>query len=369
MRPLGLYIHVPFCKSICPYCDFYSFKGAMSNDMDTYCDALIKQIQAYGKCQPVNTIFFGGGTPSLLGEKRIITILSGIENYFSVSEDCEITVECNPSSTDTSFLSALYKAKVNRLSFGLQSAMTDERQILGRHTPIEEIQKMIHTAQAIGFTNISLDVMIGIPQQTMATLDETLDFVLTQNIQHISAYMLILEEGTPFFEKQDSLGLPSEEEVSHYYLRMVEKLEKNGFLQYEISNFSKPGYESRHNLKYWNSEHYLGFGPSAHSFMGHTRSYYPSDITRFINGAPALIEDNAAGNFEEYAMLKLRLTKGLCQKEVQEKFGYAIPHTIIEKAKLYAKQGLMIVDDEHIALTAQGFLLSNTITANLLSEI
>ncbi len=360
----GIYIHIPFCKSKCPYCDFYSF---IPNETikDSYLKAVLSCLDGYkSKISQVDTVYFGGGTPSVFGGERLATVLDFIkENYNLVSP--EITVECNPSSVDGDFFRSLYKAGVNRISMGMQSAVTEERKALGRLSDTRQVKSAIDLAHGAGIDNISLDIMLGVPGQTMDSLDESINFLLSAGISHISAYMLKIEEGTNFHKRRDSLILPDEDEVCDLYLHAAERFEAAGFPQYEISNFGRKGLESRHNLKYWHCEEYLGVGPSAHSYLDGKRFYYPRDFDAFLHGTDP-IPDGEGGSQEEYIMLTLRLTEGLVFKNYEERYTEEIGPDIIKRAKKLADMGLVICDEKHISLTKEGFLLSNTIISELL---
>ena len=303
----GLYIHIPFCKSKCSYCDFYSFRPT-TDDMDSYLTAVLSCIEKWGKSinGGFDTIYFGGGTPSFFGGERITKIIDKAKESFEIAKNAEITVECNPSSVSEDLMKTLSKAGVNRISLGVQSALTNERKMLGRASDCEQVGNAIKLAKENGITNISLDLMLGIAGQTMQSLDQSLDFLLESDVTHISAYLLKLEEGTPLFEKKDSLPFPSEDDVCDMYLHTVDRLEKAGFIQYEISNFAKKGFESRHNTKYWKAKEYLGIGPSAHSFIDSKRFFYKRNFSAFIDGDDVIFDDLGGGE-EEYVMLALRL--------------------------------------------------------------
>ena len=368
MQAIGLYIHVPFCQGKCPYCDFYS----LSSDSDTYSQytqKVCEELRRWGTrlMRPADTLYFGGGTPSLLGGENISQIIKTAQNAFGL-EHAEITLECNPSNPMDILLPAAVSAGVNRVSFGLQSAINDERRALGRKASAQDVLQGIQTARTAGIKNISLDLMLGIPGQTMDSLKTSVNFCIHAGVTHVSAYLLKIEEGTPFFQKQQQLNLPEEDMVCDYYLETCSLLEKAGFQQYEISNFSLPGYESRHNIKYWNGEEYLGIGPSAHSFLGCQRFYYPRGLQQFLDGSLLPISDGDGGSFEEYAMLRLRLTKGLENNLVQERFGHPIPAAFYSRCIPFAERGLLYADDTGIRFTKEGFLLSNTLIGAILID-
>lgn len=364
MKPIGLYLHIPFCNGKCPYCDFYS----VTPDGETvraYVSALCKRIDKADRVY--NTVYFGGGTPSLIGSDNIAKIMSHIK----MADGCEATLECNPSDTgaiNSKFdFGVIAKSGINRISMGLQSANNDERKILGRRGGCNDVERAIKRAKSAGIDNISLDLMLGIPNQTTDSLKKSIEFCKNSGAKHISAYILKIEERTPFYKIKDSLTLPDEDETCDLYLYAVKELEKAGFYQYEISNFSQEGFESRHNLKYWHCEEYLGLGASAHSFADGKRFYYERSIDDFIKGiSPA--DDGTGGDEEEYIMLALRLSEGLVFDRFEKHFGKPISENIIIKAKELEKHKLVKVTDESISLTVEGFLVSNSVITSLLIE-
>ncbi len=361
----GIYIHIPFCKAKCPYCDFYSFRPEETHK-DSYLKAVLSCLEKYKSTvsDEIDTIYFGGGTPSFFGGERISRIIAYIKEVFSVN-DAEITVECNPSSVDEELVLALKGAGVNRISMGMQSAVTKERKALGRLSDGNQVRECVNLFRKHGIDNISLDLMLGVPCQTKESLDESIDFLLSCGIRHISAYMLKIEEDTLFYSLQDSLPLPDEDTVCDLYLHTVSRLNSEGFLQYEISNFAQKGFESRHNLRYWHCEQYLGIGPSAHSFINGKRFYFERDFEKFLT-CPEAIPDGDGGSEEEYIMLALRLSEGLSFEDFKRRFGKAIDCEIISKAEKYEKAGLLSVTGEKLFLNEKGFLLSNQIISDLL---
>ena len=365
MKNIGLYLHIPFCKSKCPYCDFYSFSGR-DTEKDEYTKALkdrisssISTLQCKG-----DTLYIGGGTPSVLGAENLKTLVDTCNSGF-LTNDAEITVECNPHGLNEDFFKVLFDCGVNRISLGLQSAVDSERRILGRLSDRNQVENAVKMAQRVGFWNITLDVMLGVPNQTEKSLNETLDFCISLGIPHISAYMLKLEENTHFYKNQDKYNFPDDDLTADLYLQMCETLESNGIMQYEISNFSKKGFESRHNLKYWHCEEYLGLGPSAHSFLNGKRFYYDRNFKAFMNGN-APIDDGFGGDFTEYAMLNLRLVEGLSEEKVFNRFGHNIPKGIYEKSRIFVDNGYINYNENGLKLTRKGFLMSNRILAEIL---
>ena len=370
-KTLGIYIHVPFCLKKCPYCSFYSIP--LNEELKgLYINALTESISFFGsklkKEYVVDTLYFGGGTPSLLSKEDLFNIFSKIrENFYLKNE--EVTIEVNPCSADNIDFAFLRKLGINRLSIGLQSVNSEELKLLGRlHTNSQSINT-IELAKKAGFNNISVDVMINIFNQSKKSLLNSLIFCHKTNIQHVSAYMLKIEKGTYFYENINKLNLKSEKTQSDFYLYTCKILKTLGFNQYEISNFSKPGFESKHNLKYWNLDEYLGIGPSAHSFLKGKRFYYENSLKKFLIGEKPTIEQNN-GNIsleEEYVMLNLRLSKGLENTRYFGKFKRNIPAKYFSKAKIFENLGLLKTDKKnYIRLTSKGFLVSNKLISEIL---
>ncbi len=364
---IGLYIHIPFCKSKCPYCDFFSGKGSEA-EFDSYCDILIKSIKLWGEKvkNSVSTIYFGGGTPSIIGTERLCKILSEVKESFLIEDEAEITVEINPESGKKIDFNALKGSGFNRISIGLQSAVKEELKALGRIHSIEDVTKTIANAHKAKINNISLDLMLGIPNQTIDSLKQSVNFCNSCGVTHISSYILKIEDDTYFYKIKDRLTLPNEDEQAELYLKCVDELNKLGFEQYEISNFAKKGYESKHNINYWKCGEYIGIGPSAHSFYNGKRFYYNRKIEDFKNNLTVF--DCIGGNEEEYIMLCLRLKSGLKFDEYQQKFDRPIPSSVIKKAEKYEKYGYLTMNKNKIALTAKGFLISNAIISDLMFD-
>lgn len=363
MKNIGLYIHIPFCKSKCPYCDFYS--SVKKGDLpELYTSALVKYIGVWQEKlnRKADTLYIGGGTPSLLGGKKIAQIIEAAKVFGSFDE---VTVECNPSCVEDDFFKMIAASGANRISLGLQSAVESERKALGRLSGRKEIEKRIREARDAGIENISVDVMLGIPNQTKSSFEQTLDFCVSCGAKHISAYMLKIEEGTYFYKNRSKLDLPDDDFTADLYLHMVMRLESAGFMQYEISNFSLPGFESRHNLKYWNCEEYLGIGPAAHSFIDGKRFYYERDTDAFIKGAKP-VPDGEGGGAEEYIMLRLRLKSGIDFNVVKAKYPGADTETMKEKAEFLSKNGFAQITEDGFHLTPEGFLISNEIIEKMI---
>ncbi len=356
---LGIYIHIPFCLKKCNYCSFYSVTPK-DNIKAEYVKRISEEIKKWGgqTARPIDTLYIGGGTPSLLSEAELSDILVAVRESFTLLPDAEITVEVNPGDNTEKFLAYAKKLGVNRISIGVQSANEEELKVLGRRHSFKDAQNAVKAARKFGFDNISADIMIGLPESNADTLKKSLDGILSLGTEHISAYILKLEEGTPLFDAD--IHLPGEDEIADQYLMMCSTFESAGFDHYEISNFAKSGYESRHNNRYWLLKDYMGIGPAAHSCFEGKRFYYPADLCEFLKGS-APISDGKSGDKEEFIMLSLRLSRGIIFSEYERCFGEKINGDIIKKAKLFERQGLCLCDDRHISLTDEGMLVSNAI--------
>lgn len=360
----GLYIHTPFCEKKCPYCDFYSLEG-QDDLFDIYTNSIINVINNKFSIKTPETVYFGGGTPSLLGAKNLTAILEAIRKTYHLAPDAEITVEVNPGREWGSFFQELALHGLNRVSIGLQSANESELLKLGRRHSVQQVVNTVKAAQNAGIKNLSLDLMLGIPGQTPQSLRESIAFCADLDVHHVSAYLLKIEPGTPFDRQRNLLTLPDEDGVCALYETACEELERRGYRQYEISNFARPGAESRHNLKYWRCEEYLGLGPSAHSFLNGRRFYYPRSLSEFLTD-PVPVDDGSGGSAEEYLMLALRLTEGVRFHIYQERFGQPVPPGLLRTASKLAKAGFCAVTDRELYLTRKGFLLSNEVITELL---
>lgn len=372
LKKLGIYLHVPFCLKKCPYCAFYSL-CADETAIKAYVKKIINSIKQWGlvlkKRYIVDTVYFGGGTPNLLGEKYIEDILCEIGKSFCLLNP-EITLEVNPFTTYNFDFSKIKSAGVNRLSIGMQSINNEELRILGRLHSSEQTIKTIEKAKNSKIDNISLDVILNIPGQSKNKLKKTIEFLRKAGVQHVSAYMLKIEKGTDFYNSKGKLKLLPEEEQCENYFYAVNKLKEIGFLQYEISNFSKEGKFSKHNLKYWNLEDYLGIGPSAHSLIDEKRFYYRPSLDSFLKGESPIIEEEIINTEEEFAMLQLRLNKELTNEEYYKKLKKSIPIEYFKRAEKLQKLGLLeIKNSSQIRLTTKGFLVSNRVIFEILYGI
>ena len=366
----GIYVHVPFCIRKCPYCSFYS-KPFDADTASKYVDAVCRNIAVYsGKGINADTLYFGGGTPSLLNAEQINRIIGEARKVFSL-DSAEITLEANPCSVSEEKLRGYHKAGVNRISFGIQSTDDNRLGFLGRLHDFKTAVKAVETANTIGFENISADIMLGAAGETCDSLKKTIDTLCDLPVKHISAYMLKIEEGTAFNIDKIKPLTADDDLMSELYLTAVERLDMHGFKQYEISNFCKDGYESRHNNKYWIGEDYLGFGPAAHSFFGGIRYCCPPDTDAFTNAPvqPREVTEQSVNKGEEYILLGLRLCKGISLDTVKSYFGQPAAERLYTLAQEFSKHGLVNLKDDNISLTTQGFLLSNGIISQFIDIV
>lgn len=367
MQPIGIYVHVPFCDGKCPYCDFYSV-SPNEQLLDDYTAALCRSVRLWGErahARTADTVYFGGGTPVLLGAKRLNAVLHEIRSSFLVSDDAEITVEANPTGAREALFKALRAGGFNRLSMGLQSANDHELRFLGRKHTAYQAAEAFHAARRAGFSNISLDLILGLKDQTAQQIHRSVEFCAQLGAEHVSAYLLKIENGTPFAKRDISAELPNDDTQAELYLTACEALQAHGYIQYEISNFARKGFEGRHNLHYWHDEEYAAIGASAHGFLNGRRFYYPRNIQAFLH-ADTPTEDGSGGDRAEYLMLVLRLTEGICFEAYKAKFCESLPDRFFKKADQLSKGGLLVLDDTHVALTPKGFLVSNAVIAALL---
>lgn len=334
-----------------------------------YVERLISDIENFGNTYKyADTVYFGGGTPTLLSTKEIYSILSAVNEKFNISNNAEITAECNPRTVDLDYLKNLRRIGVNRLSMGMQSGVNSELKLLSRAHTHDDLCKVYFDARDAGFENISLDLMYGIPSQTRESFNISLNKAVLLNPDHISSYALKIEEGTPLFKAQDRFSFPDEDEVCDMYDDMCRVLKENGYERYEISNFSKSGKSSKHNLKYWLYDDYIGFGVSAHSFTHGVRVENSRDINAYVSGCDIVsnrdkISYNEAMN--EYVMLSMRLHDGVDIKRFNNMFGVDFNVCFGEKFKKYSGE-FLYMDGEKCAFTDKGFFVSNHILADVL---
>ena len=376
---LGIYIHIPFCKSKCGYCDFCSNPPASAQEIERYQNALMLHMQdlsAAAADYTVDTVYFGGGTPTMLSAKQLCALLDCVRDSFTLEKDAEITTEANPGTVDRRALRALRKCGFNRISFGLQSADDAELRALGRVHTAADLTRAYDDARRAGFMNISLDLMYGIPRQTRESFRRSLDFARGLDPEHLSVYGLKIEEGTPFYAARECLSLPDEESEYNMYFDAHRVLGEAGYEHYEISNFARRGFRSRHNLRYWLDEKYLGFGVSAHSYFNNQRYAYTTDIDAYIREmesptelASILTECTDIDVFTketEYVMLRLRLFDGISLPAYRAEFGRDFLAKYGKKLERYLAGGFARAAADRIALTAKGMYVSNYILSDLL---
>ena len=370
MKTLGIYIHIPFCTKKCGYCDFYSVKWNEIQEYQ-YIQSAVNEIKGYSALSrkfTVDSIYIGGGTPSIISPENLESIISTIKNIFTLDENAEISMEANPNSLNAGNLKAYKELGINRLSIGVQSLNDNILKNLGRIHSSEEALLALDLAKSMGFDNINADVMFNIPGQTIDDINDTIDALIQKNIKHISFYSLKLEEGTPMhtLEKTGNLIMPEEDLEREMYYAGRNIMEKNNLMQYEISNFALKGYECRHNLKYWNQEEYIGIGPSAHSFLGSMRYSNPSDIIECtLSNEEEIFERNVQEFMNkddlifEYIMLRLRLAEGLIFDDFKNKFSVDFKETYAEQIKYLTENNLIETDEDVVRLTKRGMDISN----------
>lgn len=369
-KPIGLYIHIPFCVRKCNYCDFCS-QAADETLKSRYVSMLKREIESYNKDEKIalDTVFIGGGTPSVLTPECFLDIMNSVRESFEITPDAEITVEVNPRTLSVEKVKTYKLCGVNRISIGLQSIHENEEKILGRIHNYADFLTTYNLLRNEGFGNINVDLMYGIPEQTNESFEKTLDAVIALRPEHISCYGLIIEEGTPFYEWRLKLPLPDEDSEYAMYMTAHEKLTDKGYSQYEISNYALPGRESFHNLKYWHDEEYIGVGLAAHSYFGGARYSNTSDFDEYFDGAEKHRKTEIITGGKdpfEYAMLALRLSEGLSLSEYKRLFGKNFAEGKDELLKAYIKNGFMELEGENLSFTHRGFYVSNSILSELL---
>lgn len=374
-QTLGIYIHIPYCVRKCNYCDFLSLPLGETEDCngrEAYVKQLLQEIQKPWKIPEnpvtVDTVYIGGGTPSVLSISQISSIISQLRKQWKVDPQAEITMECNPGTVDRQGLMQYREMGINRLSMGIQSAVDHELQALGRIHTFSQAKQAVEWAKEAGFTNISVDLMSAIPGQTLESYEFSLHQILNLEPQHISSYSLIIEEGTPFYEKYWQKPPVDEETDRRMYEMTGEILEANGYRRYEISNYAKPGYESRHNTKYWTGKDYLGIGLGASSKIGRFRIQNERELSRYLQNIQehkrvSYIEETLTKEEEEkeYFILGLRCTRGVSLKQFVQCFGREALAGYEETIRRICELGLAKRQGEMLALTKKGIDVSNLI--------
>ncbi len=369
---LGLYIHIPFCRSKCLYCDFCSFPRPDADRMESYVTALCRDLSsraADAAAYTVDSIYLGGGTPTILPTRLLVKILETVFAHYRIAPDAEITAECNPATGECDTFTQMHRVGFNRLSIGLQSAHDTELRALGRLHSFSDFEKTFLEARDAGFDNISTDVMSGIPRQTTESYLQTLERLCELSPEHISAYGLTVEDETPFGRMGARLILPDEDTARQMYFDGIAYLASQGYAQYEISNFARDGYESRHNLKYWSCEPYLGFGPAAYSDFDGVRFGNLRDIDAYIEGRDIRADAETPSprdRMNEYVMLRMRLTEGVDEREFASRFGASFEDTFGKRLAAYTEGGFVKKTDTRWAFTPSGMYVSNAILSEIL---
>lgn len=380
-KRLGLYFHIPFCRSKCAYCDFNSAPPSSDEIVTEYINALIAHMEDYREAvrsyEP-DTVFIGGGTPTSIPPSELVRLIRAIRKNFRLAKDAEFTVEANPATVTYPTLLKLHRLGVNRLSIGLQSAHENELKSLSRIHTRQDFVRSYRMAREARFDNINIDLMFGIPGQTPESLAHTMRWVASLRPEHISLYDLKIEPNTAFGKNYEEIAplLPDEDTEADMYIASIDSLYAMDYEQYEISNFSRPGFRCRHNLKYWNCDEYLGFGVSAHSFFNGNRFSWTPNIRDYIQGVTVkdskvrLTDENEAiGERErmgEYIILRLRLTDGISEREFSRRFGLSFETLYGEKCRKFIQHGFMTAKNGRFALTPSGMFISNYILTELL---
>ncbi|HLG18874.1 MAG TPA: radical SAM family heme chaperone HemW [Bdellovibrionota bacterium] len=386
IRPLGLYVHIPYCTKKCPYCDFYTRPLPTPSDVERYVRALVREIRqserfGWRKNQPLQTIFLGGGTPSLLSSAHLDSILSSIRSAFSLDRDAEITMEINPETVTQDRVRTWRDFGVNRASLGVQTLRSDQLRRLGREHDGTIARHAYDQLRSGGFKNLSVDLMYGLEAQTGEDWARTLSDIVPWEPDHISAYNLTVESRTPFGGELDrgTLRLPQEEIQTELFLIGRQFLQEQGYIQYEISNYARPGFEARHNLIYWTGGDYWGVGVSAHSFQRRSsefiRWWNPRDLSRYVTAVEAgslPTEESETlsveTHFGERLMTGLRLSRGVNLQELSHDLKFPAPSHALEAIARFSSTGHVRQNGDHFSFTPQGMLLSNEIFRELITR-
>lgn len=373
-RELELYIHIPFCMKKCAYCDFLSASAGME-EKRAYFDALIREIRNCGDFSnyTVVSVFFGGGTPSVFSGEWIASVMDEIKKHFTLKNDAEITIEANPGTVDREKLSYYRKAGINRISFGCQSADDTELKKLGRIHTWAEFLESYKMARDAGFDNINVDLMSALPGQNAASWEHTLEKVTALGPEHISAYSLIIEEGTPFYEMQDQLELPDEDEERLMYERTAQILREYGYEQYEISNYAKTGKACRHNIGYWTGVDYLGLGLGSSSYINGSRFHNTTDMKEYLEVCedPVRMRQEVQKlseqeKMEEFMILGLRMNAGVTEQEFERRFGLPMEQVYGSVLSKYIGEEFLKRKNGRVFFTRKGISVSNVILADML---
>ncbi len=367
MKKLGIYVHIPFCRQKCSYCDFYSVNWNDESE-NKYVEAVLNEIKGYkdrlNGQYVADSVYFGGGTPTIIKPESLYKIMEALRDLMEVNKNSEISMEANPNTLTFEKLREYREIGINRLSIGVQSLNDDILKKIGRVHDSRQAIESIDRAKNAGFSNINTDVMFNIPGQEVSDIEDTISRLIERNIEHISFYSLKLEKGTPMYalEKNNKIVMPDEEYEREMYYAGRSLMERKNLLQYEISNFSKKGFECRHNLKYWSQDEYIGLGPSAHSFMDGVRYSNPADLKMYcVSGFNRIVHERM--NYEdlmfEYIMLRLRLSEGVDIHEFNSRFSTDFIKIYQEQISHLGKNNLIELSDGHIKLTEKGMDISN----------
>lgn len=360
----GLYIHIPFCVRKCKYCDFVSFTDK-ADFFDEYIDKLIIEANEYSS-EKIDTVFIGGGTPSVLSAKQLKKLIIGITSIFKLADSCEFTIEINPKTLDEEKLRVLRNCGVNRLSVGVQSFCDKELEAIGRIHDAKTAYNTVELIKNYGFDNFNIDIMLGLPNQAKESLEHTLKTAVSLNPTHISCYSLILEENTPLLLEYENGIYPtlSDEDDRELYSFAKAFLKNNNYEQYEISNFSKKGYSSKHNLKYWNCDEYIGLGVAAHSYIDGERFYNTSDFKEYLNGnfhCEEKIMLSTEDKISEYIIMRLRLSDGIFEEEFYKRFNKDFYLLYKNQLDNFIKSGFIKYENKAYKLSDKGINVSNSI--------
>ena len=371
MNDLSIYIHIPFCVRKCLYCDFLSFHPAADEEMTSYVNLLRREITDVApqyKKYRVLSIFFGGGTPSLLPDGEVSRIMETIRTHYRVTEDAEITIEMNPDTVTERKLQEYITAGINRVSMGLQSADDDELMRIGRIHDYRTFERAYELAREAGFRNINIDLMAALPEQNIDSYKRTLEKVVRLAPEHISAYSLTLEKGTPLYRRQADYRFPSEEEDREMYRLTGEYLAAHGYQRYEISNYALEGYECRHNKVYWQRGNYVGFGLGAASMVENVRWTNPAGMEKYLNSTQDRQILTFHEQMEEYMFLGLRMMCGVSERDFEDEFGQPMETVYGEAIDKMCGQGLLVRKQDRVCLSGRGIDLSNYVMAQFLFD-
>lgn len=371
----GIYLHIPFCKQRCIYCDFFS--TTRSEKQTTYVKALCQELEQrrdYLGGEPIHTIYLGGGTPSQLSEQSLNEIFTYIYKVYSVSPEAEITLEANPDDLTPTYIAALRMLPINRLSIGMQTFHEDTLRLLNRRHSAAQAVRVYQACREAGFTNISIDLMYGLPHETLADWEQDLQQALSLRPEHLSAYHLIYEEGTQLWNlRQQQRVKEADEDLSLSLFRtLIDRLGEAGYTHYEISNFCLPGYHSRHNSSYWTGQKYLGCGASAHSYNGTSRQWNVASLETYMQGIATqtctweMEELDLYTRYNDFVITRLRTTWGMSLSELRTEYGEELYAYCLRMAQPHLQQHMLEIRDDVLKLTPQGVFISDGIMSDLL---